>query len=96
MQNYAGGGDVAVEYFVLDVLLLDEPYEQRRTVLEAIEPPGKNLVAITPSYSHADLSATGISPHDLLDVAKDRGLEDLVVKAMRPKYTRRPLSSQPT
>ncbi|WP_340682516.1 hypothetical protein LCL61_28100 [Amycolatopsis coloradensis] len=77
LQNYAGG-DVAVAYFVFDVLLLGdddltgEPYEQRRAVLEEIEPPDKNLVAITPSYSHADLSATGMSPADLLDVAAER------------------------
>ncbi|QXV63556.1 hypothetical protein CVV72_41075 (plasmid) [Amycolatopsis sp. TNS106] len=58
----------------------------RRKVLEGIEPPDKNLIAITPSYSHADLSATGMSPHDLLDVARQRGLEGLLVKAIRSKY----------
>ncbi len=83
LQN-AAGGDVAVAYFVFDVLqlggdrLLDEPYERRRAVLEGIEPPDKNLVAITPSYSHAGLSAAGMGPHALLDVARDRGLEGLL------------------
>ncbi|MEU3764329.1 non-homologous end-joining DNA ligase [Amycolatopsis keratiniphila] len=91
LQNYAGG-EVPVAYFVFDVLqlgedrLLDEPYERRRAVLEGIEPPDKNLVAITPSYSHADLSATGMSPADLLDVARERGLEGLLVKTIRSKY----------
>ncbi len=47
LQNYAGG-DVAVAYFVFDVLtlgddrLVDEPYEERRKVLEKIEPSEKN------------------------------------------------------
>ncbi|MFI9452582.1 DNA ligase [Amycolatopsis sp. NPDC052450] len=92
LQSYATSDDVSVAYFVFDVLLLggnrllDEPYERRRAVLEGIEPPDKNLVAITPSYSHADLSASGMSPADLLDVAKDRGLEGLVVKAIQSKY----------
>uniref|UniRef100_UPI003F496BFD non-homologous end-joining DNA ligase n=1 Tax=Amycolatopsis sp. CA-293810 TaxID=3239926 RepID=UPI003F496BFD len=92
LQNYTDGGKVPVAYFVFDVLqlggdrLLDEPYERRRAVLEGIEPPDKNLIAITPSYSHADLSATGMSPADLLDVARERGLEGLVVKATRSKY----------
>ncbi len=91
LQNH-GGGHAAVAYFVFDVLLLgedrllDEPYARRRKVLEEIEPPDKNLVAITPSYSHADLSATGLSPQDLLDVAAQRGLEGLVAKASGSKY----------
>ncbi|MEU3627866.1 hypothetical protein [Amycolatopsis coloradensis] len=52
LQNYAGG--VAVAYFVFDVVvlgderLLDEPYEERRKVLEKFEPSEKNLVAVTP------------------------------------------------
>ncbi|MEV6909471.1 non-homologous end-joining DNA ligase [Amycolatopsis sp. NPDC051071] len=92
LQNYDAGGEVPVPYFVFDVLLLggdrllDAPCEQRRTVLERIEPPDRNLVAIPPSYSHADLSATGMSPHDLLDVAKNRGLEGLMVKAISSTY----------
>ncbi len=91
LQNHAGA-EVAVAYFVFDVLLLGdddltgEPYEWRRKVLENIEPPDKNLVAITPSYSHADLSATGMSPADLLGVARERGLEGLVAKKIGSKY----------
>ncbi|MFC9249990.1 ATP-dependent DNA ligase [Amycolatopsis thailandensis] len=91
LQNSAGG-EVAVAYFVFDVLLLGsddltgEPYEQRRAVLEEIEPPDKNLVAITPSYSQADLSATGMSPADLLGVARERGLEGLVAKKIGSTY----------
>jgi hypothetical protein len=46
-----------------DVQLLDEPYDHRRDVLEQLKPPDKNLVAITPAYSHADLSAIGMTPH---------------------------------
>nr|WP_184906569.1 hypothetical protein [Amycolatopsis umgeniensis] len=46
LQNHAGG-EVAVAYFVFDVVLLGdddlsgEPYEQRRAVLEEIEPPDR-------------------------------------------------------
>ena len=82
----------AVAYFVFDVLqmgddvLLDHSYDQRRKVLEEIEPPDKNLVAITPSYSHADLSATDMTPQDLLDVAATSGLEGLVAKVRTSKY----------
>jgi bifunctional non-homologous end joining protein LigD len=81
-----------VSYFVFDVLqlgdvqLLDEPYDHRREVLEQLTPPDKNLVAITPAYSHADLSAIGLAPHGLLTVAADSGLEGLVIKAKTSKY----------
>ncbi|MEU4674873.1 non-homologous end-joining DNA ligase [Amycolatopsis sp. NPDC023774] len=91
LQNHDTSGR-AVAYFVFDVLqladdvLLDHSYDERRKILEGIEPPDKNLVAITPSYSHADLSATGMTPQDLLDVAATSGLEGLVAKARTSKY----------
>ncbi|MEV6900327.1 hypothetical protein [Amycolatopsis sp. NPDC051372] len=53
LQN-RGTTAAAVAYFVFDVLqlgddvLLDLSYDERRAILEGIEPPDKNLVAITP------------------------------------------------
>jgi bifunctional non-homologous end joining protein LigD len=67
LQNRAAAA-APVSYFVFDVLqlgdvqLLDEPYDRRREVLEQLKPPDKNLVAITPAYSHADLSAAASMP----------------------------------
>uniref|UniRef100_UPI003F49210D non-homologous end-joining DNA ligase n=1 Tax=Amycolatopsis sp. CA-151526 TaxID=3239921 RepID=UPI003F49210D len=92
LQNHTTGRSRPVAYFAFDLLqlggevLLDLPYTERRAVLEGIDPADRNLVAITPSYSHADLSATGMTPQDLLDVAASSGLEGLVVKALASKY----------
>ncbi|MEW2508321.1 non-homologous end-joining DNA ligase [Amycolatopsis sp. NPDC047767] len=91
LQN-RGTTAAPVAYFVFDVLqlgdeiLLERSYDQRRTVLDGIELGDGNLVAITPSYSHADLSATGMTPQDLLDVAAKTGLEGLVYKVRTSKY----------
>ncbi|WP_239153932.1 DNA ligase [Amycolatopsis sp. FDAARGOS 1241] len=91
LQNHDTNA-AAVAYFVFDILqlgddvLLDASYDQRRSGLDGIEPTDTNLVAITPSYSHADLSATGMTPHDLLDLAATSGLEGLVVKVRASKY----------
>ncbi|WP_326836216.1 non-homologous end-joining DNA ligase [Amycolatopsis rhabdoformis] len=88
LQNH----DAAVAYFAFDILqlgsdrLLDATYDERRAVLESIEPPDRRTVAITPSYSHTDLSAQGMSPQDLLDVARKMMLEGVVVKARASKY----------
>ncbi|MGW4485249.1 non-homologous end-joining DNA ligase [Amycolatopsis sp. NPDC004368] len=88
LQNH----DATVSYFAFDVLrlggdsLLDATYDERRAVLEELEPPDRRVVAITPSYSHSDLSAQGMSPQDLLDVARKMMLEGLVVKARASKY----------
>ncbi|MEU4672793.1 non-homologous end-joining DNA ligase [Amycolatopsis sp. NPDC023774] len=82
----------SVSYFVFDVLLLggdsllDATYDERRAVLETLEVPDRRLAAITPSYTHTDLSAQGMSPRDLLDVAQKTMLEGLVVKARASKY----------
>ncbi|MDT8915255.1 non-homologous end-joining DNA ligase [Amycolatopsis sp. PS_44_ISF1] len=91
LQNHGTSGRT-VAYFAFDVLLLGadrllgEPYDERRKVLEGLEPPDRRLVAITPSYAHTDLAAQGSGPQDLLEVAAERGLEGLVAKDRRSKY----------
>jgi bifunctional non-homologous end joining protein LigD len=81
-----------VSYFAFDLLqlgdtsLLDEPYSHRRESLERLEPAEKTLFAIPPSYSHADLSAHGLTPQGLLDLAAQSHLEGLVVKARDSRY----------
>jgi bifunctional non-homologous end joining protein LigD len=91
LQNHDTSGRT-VAYFAFDVLqlgtekLLGETYDERRKVLEGLEPPDRRLVAITPSYAHTDLAADGTGPRDLLAVAAERGLEGLVAKDRRSKY----------
>ncbi|HWD04339.1 MAG TPA: non-homologous end-joining DNA ligase [Amycolatopsis sp.] len=91
LQNHDAAAR-SVSYFVFDILLLgtesllDAPYDERRGVLDTIEPPDRRSVAITPSYRHADLSAQGMSPADLLEVARKTMLEGLVVKVRSSKY----------
>jgi bifunctional non-homologous end joining protein LigD len=91
LQNHDTTGR-SVSYFVFDVLLLGTEsllgatYDERRAVLEQLEPPDRRRVAVTPSYSHTDLSAQGMSPQDLLDVAQKMMLEGVVVKARASKY----------
>ncbi|WP_298795700.1 non-homologous end-joining DNA ligase [uncultured Pseudonocardia sp.] len=81
-----------VVFCVFDVLalgdeqLLDRPYDERRQVLEGIEPTDRDLVAITPAYRHTDLAAAGMTPQDLLGIAGDRGLEGLVAKFRSSTY----------
>ncbi|WP_134661776.1 MULTISPECIES: non-homologous end-joining DNA ligase [unclassified Amycolatopsis] len=82
----------AVAYFAFDLLsfggesLLDAPYEERRERLAEIEPPDRQLVAITPWYRHCDLAADGMTPAGLLDVARKMMLEGLMVKARTSRY----------
>ncbi|WP_033293509.1 non-homologous end-joining DNA ligase [Amycolatopsis jejuensis] len=82
----------AVAYFAFDVLrlggetFLDAPYEERREILSGIEPPDRQLVAITPWYRHGDLAEQGLTPAGLLDVARKMMLEGLVVKARTSRY----------
>ncbi|MFI5614331.1 non-homologous end-joining DNA ligase [Amycolatopsis sp. NPDC051903] len=91
LQNHDTAGR-SVSYFVFDVLLLgtesllDASYDERRAVLDALEPANRQRVAITPSYNHTDLSAQGMTPGDLLEVARKTMLEGLVVKARSSKY----------
>jgi bifunctional non-homologous end joining protein LigD len=92
LQNHRAGG-ATVCYFAFDLLqlddtrLLDEPYDRRRELLDQVEIPNGKPLSVTPSYGHADLSATGLTPHDLLDVAAKSGLEGLVAKVRTSTYT---------
>jgi bifunctional non-homologous end joining protein LigD len=80
-------GSRPVSYFAFDVLrlgdmsLLDESYDDRRAQLAQLDLP-----TVTPAYSHADLSDLGLTPHGLLDIAADAGLEGLVIKSRTSKY----------
>ncbi|MBB4683246.1 non-homologous end-joining DNA ligase [Amycolatopsis jiangsuensis] len=82
----------AIAYFAFDVLklgrrnLLGAGFDERRDILAEIEPPDPRLVAITPSYRHADLAEQDLTPAGLLDVARKMMLEGLVVKARTSKY----------
>ena len=81
-----------VSYFAFDLLLLGktsllrQPYSARRELLNTIEPPDRNLLAITPSYGHADLTGQGLTPKDLLDVAEQNGIEGLIAKVTDSTY----------
>ncbi|MFI6031441.1 non-homologous end-joining DNA ligase [Amycolatopsis magusensis] len=76
----------SLSFFAFDLLrlggdtLLDRPYRERRDLLVELRPGNPNLFAIPPAYSHADLSATGLTPQGLLDVARQSKLEGLVAK----------------
>jgi bifunctional non-homologous end joining protein LigD len=79
-----------VSYFAFDLLqlgdtsLLAQSYDDRRAQLERITPA--DLLMITPTYRHADLSGLGLTPQSLLDVAADTGLEGLMIKTRTSKY----------
>jgi bifunctional non-homologous end joining protein LigD len=81
-----------VRYLAFDLLryrdtpLLDRTYDHRRELLETIEPADPTLLAIPPSYPHADLRASGLTPQDLLDIAASHRIEGLMVKARASKY----------
>ncbi|GAA3565377.1 hypothetical protein GCM10022222_56400 [Amycolatopsis ultiminotia] len=81
-----------IAYFAFDVLrlggqnLLGHTYDERREILTGLEPPDPRLVAITPSYRHADLAGQDLTPAGLLDVARKMMLEGLVVKSRASKY----------
>ncbi|MBN6036882.1 non-homologous end-joining DNA ligase [Amycolatopsis sp. 195334CR] len=82
----------ALSFFAFDLLRLgaealeNRTYRERRDLLTALEPGNPNLFAIPPAYSHADLSATGLTPDGLLDVARQSRLEGLVAKASESRY----------
>ncbi|AXB47278.1 non-homologous end-joining DNA ligase [Amycolatopsis albispora] len=82
----------ALSFFAFDLLqlgtdvLLNRTYRERRDLLVQLEPGNPNLIAIPPAYSHADLSATGLTPQGLLDVARQSRLEGLVAKAGESRY----------
>ncbi|UJW33094.1 non-homologous end-joining DNA ligase [Saccharothrix sp. AJ9571] len=82
----------SLSFFAFDLLhlggdtLLDRPYRERRDLLVQLQPGDPNLFAIPPAYSHADLSATGLTPQGLLDVARQSKLEGLVAKAGDARY----------
>lgn len=81
-----------VSYFAFDLLLLGdtpllrEPYSRRRELLERLTPANPNVVAIPPSYRHADLVAAGQTPRGLLDVAVQAHLEGIVAKIVTSQY----------
>lgn len=83
-------GTRPVSYFAFDLLQLDdtslltESYDDRRAQLTRIPPAGP--LVITPAYRQADLSDLGLTPHSLLDVAADTGLEGLVIKSRSSRY----------
>lgn len=87
-----GPGGRTIAYFAFDVLslgresLLEASYDERREVLAGLEPPDPRLVAITPSYTHAELAAQDLTPAGLLEVARKMLLEGLVVKTRASKY----------
>jgi bifunctional non-homologous end joining protein LigD len=69
-----------------DTLLLDQPYTQRRGLLEQLEPADPNRFAVPPRFAHADLSASGQTPRDLLDIAARSHLEGVVAKVADSVY----------
>src|SRR3712207_4488948 len=75
--------DHPVTYVIFDVLylegrsLLDEPYEERRRLLDGLELQGPHWQV--PSYLRGDGGA-------LLDVARERGLEGIVAKRVDCPY----------
>lgn len=81
-----------VSYFAFDLLLLGdtpllrEPYARRRELLEQLRPSDPNVLAVPPSYRHADLVAAGQTPRGLLDVAARSHLEGLVAKIRTSQY----------
>lgn len=91
LQNH-GTGRVKVSYFVFDILrlggksLLDRPYAERRELLEKLEPANPRRVAVPPSYDHAALCDSGLTPQGLLDVAREQGLEGVVAKRSDSAY----------
>ncbi|QFU93421.1 hypothetical protein [Amycolatopsis sp. YIM 10] len=82
----------ALSFFAFDLLRLgadaleNRTYRERRELLAGLEPGSPNLIAIPPTYSHADLSATGLNPQGLLDVARRSRLEGLVAKVGESRY----------
>lgn len=79
-------------YFAFDLLqlgdtvLLQAPYRRRRELLEQLTPADPGRLAIPPSYSHADLSGTGLTPRGLLDIAARSQLEGVIAKVGDSKY----------
>ncbi|MFJ5984384.1 non-homologous end-joining DNA ligase [Lentzea sp. NPDC092896] len=94
LQNRRGKptSSVKVNYYVFDLLqlgdqpLLTEPYSRRRELLAELEFPTGGRVSLTPAYTHAELADGGLRPSDLLTVARNRGLEGLVAKALDSRY----------
>ncbi|WP_027945352.1 non-homologous end-joining DNA ligase [Amycolatopsis taiwanensis] len=82
-----------VSYFAFDLLLLDDtpllrqPYSRRRELLEQLSPPDPNVLAIPPSYRHADLAAAGLTPNGLLEVAARSHLEGVIAKLSTSHYS---------
>ncbi|WP_163508168.1 non-homologous end-joining DNA ligase [Fodinicola acaciae] len=91
LQNH-GTGRTKVSYFVFDILrlgdrsLLDQPYAERRKLLEKLEPANPRRIAVPPSYDHAALSDAGLTPQGLLDVAREQRLEGVVGKISDSAY----------
>lgn len=91
LQNHAAAAPT-VAFFAFDVLrladqtLIGETYDARRAVLEHLELRDSSGVRITPAYSYTDLAAEGLTPHDLLDIAAEQGLEGLMVKSRSATY----------
>jgi bifunctional non-homologous end joining protein LigD len=91
LQNHRAGRRPA-RFFAFDLLqlgeirLLDAPYRQRRELLTGLTPAPDSAAAIPPTYNHADLNASGLSPQDLLGLAAQNGLEGLVAKATTSPY----------
>lgn len=79
-------------YLVFDLLrlgdrtLLDEPYDERRRLLRALEFPEPDLIAVVPAFTHTALTDAGLTPADLLGRAAAAGYEGLIAKRRSSRY----------
>src|SRR4051812_23257734 len=76
--------DVPVRFLAFDLLLLgdqlllDEPYDRRRTLLTSLPMPDLYRLAVVPAFTADDLTADRETPHRLLTQATEAGMEGLV------------------
>jgi bifunctional non-homologous end joining protein LigD len=84
--------DVAVRFLAFDLLqlgdtvLLGEPYDERRKLLDAIPMPRPELLSVVPAITFDELAAAGLTPRDLLERATAEGHEGLVAKLRKSTY----------
>jgi bifunctional non-homologous end joining protein LigD len=84
--------DIRGRYLVFDLLLLGdtslltESYDRRRELLEQLDLPHPERIAVAPSFTHTALAADGLTPADLLDRAKVAGYEGLIAKRRASRY----------
>jgi bifunctional non-homologous end joining protein LigD len=92
--------DLDVRFLAFDLLqldgtlLLDEPYDERRRLLEALPMPQPQLLSVVPAITFDELAADRLTPQGLLERAAAEGHEGLVAKLRKSTYIpgRRPES----